>query len=77
MATELETTKVTFDGIPAPLIYALSGQVSAIVPYEVAGRSQTTVQYEFNGVRSNTVTVPSSEPRPQFSPRMRAAKGRV
>jgi uncharacterized protein (TIGR03437 family) len=58
LATELETTKVTFDGIPAPLIYALSGQVSAIVPYEVAGRSQTTVQYEFNGVRSNTVTVP-------------------
>jgi uncharacterized protein (TIGR03437 family) len=58
LTTELATAKFYFDGIPAPLVYALSGQVSAIVPYEVAGKSETSVQYEFNGVRSNTVTLP-------------------
>ena len=64
LTTDLDSTKVTFDGIPAPLVYALSGQISAIVPYEIAGRSETTVQYEFNGVRSNTVTVPVTNTAP-------------
>jgi uncharacterized protein (TIGR03437 family) len=53
---------VLFDGVPATMIYALAGQVSAIVPFEVAGKQQTVIQYQYsdgNGaVVSNTVTVP-------------------
>jgi uncharacterized protein (TIGR03437 family) len=64
LATELQTTRVYFDGIAAPMVYALSGQTSAIVPYEVAGRSETVVQYEFNGLRSNAVTLPVTRAAP-------------
>ena len=54
--------QVLFDGVPAPMIYALAGQVSAVVPFEVAGKQQTVIQYQYNAgngnVVSNTVTVP-------------------
>jgi uncharacterized protein (TIGR03437 family) len=55
--TSVLSTRVLFDGIPAPLIYASSGQVSAVVPYEVSGTS-TQVQVEYLGKRSNAVAVP-------------------
>ena len=54
--------QVLFDGVPAPMIYAEAGQVSAIVPFEVAGKQQTAIQYQYNdgngNVVSNTVTAP-------------------
>jgi hypothetical protein len=40
--------QVLFDGTPAPLVYAEAGQVSAIVPFEVAGEQQTMIQYQYN-----------------------------
>jgi uncharacterized protein (TIGR03437 family) len=44
------------------MIYAEAGQVSAIVPFEVASEQQTVIQYQYNdgsgNVVSNTVTVP-------------------
>jgi uncharacterized protein (TIGR03437 family) len=50
-------TRVLFDGVPAPMIYALTGQVSCFVPFGVAGKITTQVQVEYNGVRSPPVTV--------------------
>ncbi|MGA2592693.1 MAG: endo-1,4-beta-xylanase [Bryobacteraceae bacterium] len=54
--------QVLFDGVPAPMVYARANQVSAIVPFEVAGEKQTAIQYQYNpgngAVISNTVTVP-------------------
>jgi uncharacterized protein (TIGR03437 family) len=35
-----------------------------MVPYEVAGQQRTMVQYEYNGIRSNTVTVPVAPAAP-------------
>ncbi len=35
-------TMVFFDGVPAPIVYARSDTVSAIVPYSVAGQATTT-----------------------------------
>ena len=58
VASTLSGTQVLFDGIAAPLIYAEAGQVSAVVPYEVAGKAQTVVQYMYNNVPSNSVTIP-------------------
>jgi endo-1,4-beta-xylanase len=59
-STNLEGVQVLFDGTPAPLVYAVAGQVSAIVPFEV--KSQTVVEYQYNAgsgaVSSNTVTMP-------------------
>jgi uncharacterized protein (TIGR03437 family) len=41
LATSLGGTQVFFDGVPAPLVYVTAQQVSAIVPYEVAGQQTT------------------------------------
>ncbi|MBS1856043.1 MAG: endo-1,4-beta-xylanase [Acidobacteria bacterium] len=50
--------RLLFDGTPATLIYARVGQASVVVPFSVAGRSSTQLQYEYNGVASNAVAVP-------------------
>jgi len=57
VATNLASTSVSFDGVAAPLIYAAAGQVSAVVPYEVAGNSTTKVQLSYLGLVSNPLTV--------------------
>jgi uncharacterized protein (TIGR03437 family) len=54
----LAGTKIAFDGILAPMAYANSTQVSAIVPFEVAGNSSTQVQLDYLGALSSAVTVP-------------------
>jgi len=46
-----------FDGVAAPMIYSLKGQVSAVVPYGVAGKPSTQVQVSYQGAVSNTVTM--------------------
>jgi len=55
------------NSLPAPrccsmrrraMIYTLSGQVSAVVPYGVAGKTSTAVQVSYQGSLSNTVTMP-------------------
>ena len=58
VVTTIAGTRVLFDGVAAPMIYAVKNQVSAVVPYEIAGQSSTQVQVEYNGIRSVAVTVP-------------------
>ena len=54
--------QVLFDGVPAALSYVQAGQVNAIVPFEVAGKSQTMMQYQYrpysNVLFSNKVAIP-------------------
>jgi uncharacterized protein (TIGR03437 family) len=57
-------TRVWFDGTPAALIYTSAGQVSAIVPYAVAGQSSTQVQVEYLGSFSPIVTMPVAATAP-------------
>jgi uncharacterized protein (TIGR03437 family) len=57
VATTLAGTQVFFDNFAAPMVYTSAGQVSAIVPYEVAGRATTQVLVKYLGVASNFVTV--------------------
>lgn len=57
-AASLADVRLYFDGDPAPLVYAVAGQVAAEVPPGVAGKSTTSVQYEYLGVRSNAINVP-------------------
>jgi uncharacterized protein (TIGR03437 family) len=58
VATNLGGTAVTFDGTPAPLTYVSSGQINAVVPYEVAGQASTQLQVTFQGKPTNTVALP-------------------
>jgi len=57
IATLLGETRVLFDGIPAPMAYAVTGEVGAVVPYEIADRKQTEVVVEYQGQRSPPVTL--------------------
>ena len=48
-------TRVLFDGKPAPMVYSRTDAVSAIVPYSVS--STTRIEVEYQGNRSNALTV--------------------
>ena len=50
--TSAGNTRVLFDGVPAPVVYASDKQTSVMVPYEVAGRPTTSVVVEYQGVQS-------------------------
>ena len=56
LPTSVGETRVLFDGVAAPMIYASAGQVSAIVPYAVSGSAQ--VQVEYQGTATAPVAVP-------------------
>ena len=53
--TSAGNTRVLFDGVPAPVVYAWDPQTSVMVPYEVAGRPTTSVVVEYQGVQSAPV----------------------
>jgi uncharacterized protein (TIGR03437 family) len=51
-------TQVLFDGTPAAMIYASPGQVSAVAPYGLAGKTTTNVQVQYQGAASSGVAAP-------------------
>ncbi|HWP83841.1 MAG TPA: PQQ-dependent sugar dehydrogenase, partial [Terriglobia bacterium] len=53
----LAGTRVWFDEIAAPLLFARWDQINAQVPYGIAGRSSVTVQVEYQGMFSNPVSM--------------------
>jgi uncharacterized protein (TIGR03437 family) len=55
VATQVGQTRVLFDGVPAPMVYALAGQTSVIVPYSVAANPWTDMVVEYQGRRSDPV----------------------
>jgi uncharacterized protein (TIGR03437 family) len=57
VATQLAQTQVLFDGIPAPVLYAASGQVTAVVPFGVAGRQSTQLVVSNAGQMSAPLTL--------------------
>jgi uncharacterized protein (TIGR03437 family) len=62
--TSLAGATVLFGGTPAPLIYASSGVVAAIVPYEVAGMGSTNVQIQWSGSSTKPFTVAVKDAQP-------------
>jgi len=60
----LGSTQVLFDGVPAALTYASANQVNAVAPYSLAGSSKTQVQVQYQGVLSNSVSVPVQAAHP-------------
>ncbi|MCU1236104.1 MAG: glycoside hydrolase, family 16 [Candidatus Solibacter sp.] len=56
LARSAGETRVLFDGVAAPMIYAAAGQVSAIAPYGISGVTQVQVEYQ------GTATAPLSVP---------------
>jgi uncharacterized protein (TIGR03437 family) len=64
MVSQLAGTTVLFDGVPAPLLYTSGTQVNAIVPYEETGCTQATLQVQYQGVLSSSMTLPCATAAP-------------
>jgi len=64
VASSLVQTRVLFDGVAAPLIYVSASQISAIVPYSVAGKQSVGLTVEFQGRTSTAVTLPVTASAP-------------
>jgi uncharacterized protein (TIGR03437 family) len=64
LATTIGGVQVLFNGTPAPMIYASSTQVSAVVPYEMALISNPSVWIAYAGQTSNAypLTVAATAP---------------
>jgi uncharacterized protein (TIGR03437 family) len=64
VATSLRGLTVGFDGVLAPLLYAATGQINAVVPFAVAGKSTTLMQVSEPGGATFSVTLPVSAAAP-------------
>jgi uncharacterized protein (TIGR03437 family) len=59
VATTLAGTKVTFDGVAAPLLSVAAGKIVCIAPFALANRSTTSMRVDTPDGVSNTVLLPS------------------
>jgi uncharacterized protein (TIGR03437 family) len=64
VARSLDGTRVLFDGAPVPLVYTSAKQLAAIASYAIAGKTQTQIQVEYQGIRSVPVSVPVATSSP-------------
>jgi uncharacterized protein (TIGR03437 family) len=60
----LTGVQVFFNGMAAPILYAQAAQINLVVPFEVAGMSTVDIHVEYDGVRSNTNTLPVTQTFP-------------
>jgi len=63
-STGLAQTQVLFGGQPAPLFYAQDSEITAQVPYEIAGLSKVDVEIIYQGQSRGTVNVPVAASAP-------------
>lgn len=56
LSSTVANTRVLFDGIPAPIVYASNGQTVVVVPATVAGRVFTVITVERDGVVTGITT---------------------
>jgi uncharacterized protein (TIGR03437 family) len=61
---ELGSTQVFFDNTAAPLLLVQPGLLKAIVPYEVAGQTSTSMRVVYDGASSPAVTLPVAVTNP-------------
>jgi uncharacterized protein (TIGR03437 family) len=76
VSTSTGGVRVLFDGVPAPMVYALASQCSAVVPYFGATKATTHVQVEYQGVRSLPVEFPVGATAPGLFTMDFSGKGR-
>ncbi len=66
VATSAGGTQVTFDGVPAPILYTSSGQLAAVVPYALDGKLGTQVQVTNGTLSSDPVALPVAPVAPSI-----------
>ena len=58
------TTSVNFDGLAAPLLYAASNQINAVVPFGIDGETSTTMDIMGPSGRRASIALPVSSSAP-------------
>ena len=58
LSSSVGNTQVLFDGTAAPLLYSSTGQVAAIAPYSLDGKSGTQVRVRNGSLTSDAVALP-------------------
>jgi uncharacterized protein (TIGR03437 family) len=66
LSSNLANTQLLFDGVAAPLLYASSGQLAAVVPYAVDGKTGTQVQVRNGSLTSDLVALPVTPAAPSI-----------
>ncbi len=64
VSTTLAHTQALFNNVPAPLLYVQANQLSAVVPYAIAGNTTVQIQIEVEGTLSNPLTIPVAAAAP-------------
>ncbi len=62
--TEVANVKVTFNGLPAPLLYVQDGQVNAVVPWPLPANGTADVCVTYNEAPANCLTTSVSPASP-------------
>jgi uncharacterized protein (TIGR03437 family) len=75
LATNIGGVQVLFNGTPAPMIYAGSTQVSAVVPYEMASVANPSVWIDFEGQTSNAYQLSAAAAAPGIFAQNAAGSG--
>ena len=68
LPTQLGGSAVTFDGVPAPLLYAQYGQINVQAPYTLAGNGRTHIEVFSNGQSAGTLDLPVAPVNPALFP---------
>ncbi|MCE5309526.1 MAG: DUF5666 domain-containing protein [Acidobacteriales bacterium] len=76
VADKLSNTRVLFNGVPSPMLYASQGQINAVVPCGVVPGTDAMVQVESNGAWSNTRSVAVVAAWPAIFTLSNSGKGR-
>ena len=76
VATTLAGTRALFDGIPGAASLTTGNQISAIVPYEVSGHTQTSLQVEYQGIPWAAVVLPVTAAMPGIFTQNASGSGR-
>ena len=75
LTTSLGGVSVMFNGSPAPLFFASSGQINAQVPFEMAGQSSSNVVVTYASAASAPVNVRIGAARPGIFVRPGSSQG--
>jgi uncharacterized protein (TIGR03437 family) len=62
--TQVSNTQVTFDGVPAPLLYVSSTQINAVAPFGLAPNNTTQVCVSYEGTITNCIAASVSAAAP-------------
>jgi uncharacterized protein (TIGR03437 family) len=64
LSTQAGGTELRFDGVPAPIFYAQTGQINAQAPYTIAGQTTTHLEVFYQGQTAGAADLPVAATSP-------------